>query len=190
MRSIIASLLLATIATLSVAAHAAETSYSFVDAGYLTTDIDGISDRADGFLLRGSLEVTDRVFVFAGYSSQSIDGLDVEDYGIGVGYAWPITEGADIYGKAGYVRAEADLAGFSLEDDGYSLGVGIRGRVLDRLELEGAVNYTDLSDLGDDTTLAAAARWYFIEQFAVGVEAVLGEDATSYGIGLRWNFGK
>lgn len=190
MRSTIASLLLATVVALPAAAQAADISYSFIDAGYVTTDIDGIGDSADGFLLRGSLEITDQVFVFAGYTSQSIDGLDVNDYGVGVGYAWSISDRADIYGKVGYVRAEADLAGFSLEDDGYGLGVGIRGRVLDQLELEGAVNYTDLSDLGDDTSFAAAARWYFTGQFAVGVEAVLGEDATSYGIGVRWNFGK
>jgi hypothetical protein len=109
---------------------------------------------------------------------------------LGVGYAWPIGPKADIYGKLGYVSAEVDAGGFDADDDGYLLGVGLRGRPADQLELEGAVNYTDLSDSGDTTSVGLAARWFFTEQFAVGVEGEFGEDANTYGVGVRWNFGQ
>jgi hypothetical protein len=68
------------------------------------------------------------------------------------------------------------------------LAVGLRAKPLQQLELEGSVNYLDLSDTGDDTSLGLAARWYFADQLAVGVEGDFADDATSYGIGVRWSF--
>ena len=81
------------------------------------------------------------------------------------------------------------LGGFSVDDDGFLLGFGLRGRVAQQFELEGAVNYTDYSDSGDDTSLGAAARWFFTDQFSAFAEGEFGDDVTSYGIGMRWNFG-
>jgi len=180
--------MLATIALTPLAAQAESPGYSYVEGGYVRTNIDGIGKDADGFLVRGSVELTDEFFLFAGYIDQGVYGVDIKQYGVGVGYAWSMTDTTDLYGKAGYVKAEADYAGFGLDDDGYSLGIGIRSFVTRNLELEAAVNYVDLSDSGDDTTFGAGARWYFTEHFALGVEAEVGDDATSYGIGLRWSF--
>lgn len=168
-------------------------SYSYVDAAYISTDVDNFDENVDGFALRASVELANRVFAFGGYTDQSTSilgsDLDVKGYNLGVGYAWPMSGTTDLYGKVGYVRAEADFAGLNANDDGYALGVGVRSRVVDQLELEGSINYTDLSDSGDDTTLGLGARWYFTQQFAVGVEGEFGNDARTYGIGVRWTFG-
>jgi hypothetical protein len=169
-------------------------SYSYIDLAYINTDIDQFDEDVDGLALRGSLEITDQVFLFANYADQSTsvlgDDLDVQNYGLGVGYAWPIAPSTDLYGKIGYVKYEADYLGFNADDDGYSLAVGLRGRPADQIELEGAINYVDLSDSGDDTSLGLGARWFFTDQFAVGVEGDFSDDANTYGIGVRWNFGK
>jgi hypothetical protein len=61
--------------------------------------------------------------------------------------------------------------------------------VTEQVELEGSVNYVDLSDSGDDTSLGLAARWYLTEQVALGLETAFSDDATSYGLGVRWHFG-
>ena len=188
-----ASALIASAALLPVAAQAQEPSYSYLDLAYVWTDIDGVSGTADGFALRGSFELTDSVFMFASYAEQMLSDFDIETYSIGAGYAWSIAPNMDLYGKISYVKAEAEVEaagfGFSEDDDGYGIGVGIRSFVTDNLELEGAINYVDLSDSGDDTSFGIGARWYFMPQFAVGVEAALGDDANSYGLGVRWNFG-
>jgi hypothetical protein len=194
MRFNILSALAATSALLPFLAQAEGLSYSYVDLAYINTDIDQFDQDVDGFALRGSLEITDQVFLFAGYTDQSTsifdNDLDVQTFGLGVGYAWPIAPSTDLYGKIGYVKTEADYDRFNADDDGYSLGVGLRGRVADQFELEGALNYVDLSDSGDDTSLGLAGRWFFTEQFALGVEAAFGDDANTYGVGIRWNFGK
>ena len=184
----IATAMLAVCSLAPLAAHAESPSYSYVEGGYVRTNIDGIGKDADGFALRGSVGFTDDFFLFAGYLDQGVYGVDLKQYGVGAGYAWSMTDTTDLYGKVGYVKAEADLDGFGIDDDGYSLGIGIRSFVTKNLELEAAVNYVDLSDSGDDTTFGAGARWYFTEHFALGIEAEVGDDATSYGIGLRWSF--
>lgn len=183
-----------TAALLPFLAQAEGLSYSYLDAAYINTDIDQFDEEVDGFALRGSFEITEQVFLFAGYANQSTEvfgtDIDVEQMNVGVGYAWPLAPSTDIYGKVGYVSAEIDAGGFDADDDGYLLAVGLRGRPADQLELEGAVNYVDLSDSGDDTSVGLAARWFFTEQFAVGVEGEFGDDATTYGVGVRWNFGQ
>ncbi len=194
MRFKFASALAASAAFVPFLAQAEGLSYSYVDAAYLNTDIDRFNETVDGFGLRGSYELTNNVFVFAGYADQSTSvagfDIDLQSYNLGLGYAWPLGKALDLYGKVGYVNAEADLQGVgSADDDGYSLAVGLRGRAVEQLELEGAVSYVDLSDSGDDTTLDLGARWYFTPQFAFGVEGSFGNDATTYGVGVRWNFG-
>lgn len=194
MRFRLVSALAAAAAFVPFLAQAEGLSWSYLEGGYVNTDIDRLDEDVDGFALRGSYELTDKVFVFAGYTDQgtSVAGvdIDVQSYNLGLGYAWPLGKALDLYGKVAYVNAEADVQGFgSADDDGYSLAVGLRGRAVEQLELEGAVSYVDLSDSGDDTTLDVGARWYFTPQFAVGVEGSFGDDANTYGLGVRWSFG-
>jgi hypothetical protein len=184
---------IAAMSTLPFVANAADDlSYSYLDPAYVTTDIDNFDEEVDGFALRGSLEVTDQVFVFAGYSDQSTsvfgEDLDFQSMSIGGGYVWPVSQRADLYGRLGYVEQEVEYAGFSADADGFLLGMGLRSRVGGEFELEGAINYVDLSRSGDSTSLFGAGRWYFTQTFAAGLEAEVGDDATTYGLGVRWSF--
>jgi hypothetical protein len=189
MRFKIVSALAASAAFVPFLAQADDLSYTYVDLAYVNTDPDGSGEDVDGLALRGSLEITEQVFLFAGYADQSGDGVDFETYDLGVGYAWSIAPTMDLYGKIGYVEAEADYRGFGGDDDGYLLAFGLRSRVLEQLELEGSINYVDLSDSGDDTALDLGARWYLTDQVALGLETSFSDDAMSYGLGVRWNFG-
>lgn len=188
------SALAVTAALLPFVAQADGPSYTYLEGAYVNTDIDGFNEELDGFALRGSFEITEQWFMFAGYSNQSADyrgvDLDYEQMNLGVGFAWPISSTADVYGKVGYVQAEADANGFDIDDDGYLLGIGLRGRVAEQFELEGALNYVDLSDSGDDTSFGVGARWFFTPQFALGLEGDFGDDVTTYGVAFRWNFGQ
>jgi hypothetical protein len=194
------SLVAAIVALSPVAVTQAEgISYTYADLGYVVTDLDGVSSDFDGFVLRGSIEVVDNWFIYGRYLDQTLSesGLDfdLQQFSIGGGYAWSFAENMDLYGKVGYTQAELDTSGqgfggFDIDDDGYELGVGLRARPMEALELEGAITYVDLSDSGDDTSFGVAARWFFTDNFAVGVEGDFADDANSYGFGVRWAFGK
>lgn len=191
--------LVALLALGPLAAQAEGISYTYVDVGYVTTDLDAVSKDVDGFLLRGSLEIADNWFVYARYVDQSVSfsgvDVDVEQYAVGAGYAWSFRDNMDLYGRAGYVSAQADASGggfggYDIDDDGYEVGVGIRARPLDPFELEGSVNYVDLSDAGDDTAFGIAGRWFVTDNLALDVEGEFASDANSYGVGFRWAFGR
>ena len=198
MRSKLLSAMVAATLALPMVASADDVTYSYADLNYVTTDIDGVDEELDGFALRGSIEITDQAFLFGNYTDQSAEsgGVDVDytTYTIGGGYAWSLSDSADLYGKLGYANAEVEvsvpgLGGFSVDDDGFLLGMGLRGRVANVFELEGSVNYLDFSEGGDDTSLGVGARWFLTDQFNVGLEGDFGDDVTTYGVGMRWNFG-
>jgi hypothetical protein len=182
-------LAIASLALLPVAGQAADIGYSFVQAAYVSTDFDDFDETADGFVLSGSIEVAENFFIYADYADQSLDfdGRDVDAtaFSVGGGYAYPVSESMDLVGSIGYVSAETH--GF--DDDGYELAVGLRAMAMEQLELNGSIGYVDLSDSGDSTALSVGALWYFLPQFALGASVGFSDDADSYGIGVRWDFG-
>jgi hypothetical protein len=194
MRKYILALLAATLAFAPLLARAEGPSYSFVEAGYLVTDIDDFDEEFDGFGIGGSFEFIENWFVYGSYIDQSAEFFDADvdatGYELGFGYAFPLTDTMDLYGALGYTEVEFEAGGYSIDDDGYVLSLGLRAMVMEQLELQGAVNYVDLSDSGDDTSLGLAARWYFMQQFAIGIEGGFGDDASSYGVSARWDFGR
>lgn len=188
-------LVFASIAAFGMAAPAlAESSfdYSFVELGYVNTDLDDFDVDGDGFQLRGSLAVGGNVHVFANYSDQDFDfNIDVKEYEVGAGYAWPVTSNLDVIGTLSYLKTEIDVPGLGdLDDDGIGVGLGLRGRPLDQLELTAGLKYVDFDDIGDDTILNVGARYFFTNAFAAGVDVSHTDDITTWSIGARWSFGK
>jgi opacity protein-like surface antigen len=194
MRKYILALLAATLAFAPMLLRAEGPSYSFVQAGYIVTDIDDFDEEFDGFVIGGSFEFVENWFVYADYLDQSAEIFDVDvdatGFDVGFGYAFPLTDSMDLYGEVGYTQVEIEAFDESVDDDGFALSLGLRANVMEQLELEGAVNYADLSDSGNDTSLGLAARWYFLPQFALGIGGAFGDDANSYGASVRWDFGR
>lgn len=180
---------------LTAPALAGDLSYNYIEVGYQNVEIDdvgfGSSIDGDGFLVRGSFEVGDNWFVGAGYSQANFDfNIDYDEMSLGLGYHAPISERADVFASLSFVRAEASIEGFEPQkEDGYGLSVGVRGMATENVELAASVGYVDLGDGADGTAFALGALYNFTDNFAVGVEVDLDEDATAYGLGARFYFG-
>ena len=89
------------------------------------------------------------------------------------------------------VEVEIDVPGFgSVSDDvdGFGLGIGLRGKAGDAIELEGGLQYVDLDDSGDDTAIFLEGRYYFSDNFAAGVGVSFSDDETGWEIGARYEF--
>jgi hypothetical protein len=178
-----------------VSVQAEELIYTYWEAGYVGTDVDDLDTNMDGWFVGGSVDVVENVFAWANYRNNEahVSGFKLVDeaWGVGVGYAWPLMGNLDLVGRAGYAGARAKVENFvDASDDGYSLEAGLRTRLIDRLELEGYVQYVDLSDLGDTTIGKLGAQWYLAPQVAVGVFGAFGEDSTSWGVQLRGTWGR
>jgi hypothetical protein len=184
MKVVLGSLMLA---LAPLAALADEMSYSYVDLGYVETDLDGLPS-ADGFGIRGSVGFAENWFVFGEYTNQDLEGVDIDQFAVGLGGHYGLTDSMDLTGRFGYVDAEASAGGFSASVDGYLVSAGLRGAIGDSFELEGRVDYIDLGNAGDDTSLAVGGRYFFTDAFAVGAEIASSDDADTYMVGIRWSF--
>jgi len=177
------------LAAMPLASHAEAMSYSYVDLGYVETDIDGVGPTADGFALRGSVGFAEHYFAFAEYSTQSISGFDIDLTTVGLGGHYGLSDNLDLVGRAGWVRADASGFGANVDDDGYMLSAGLRGKAGDSVELEASVIHTDLGGPdGNDTAFAVGGRYFFTSNFAIGAEYQQGDDASTILLGVRFAF--
>jgi Outer membrane protein beta-barrel domain len=178
-----------------LAASADSLGYNYWQAAYVVVSPDDFPDNLDGWAIGGSMEISDRFFVTASYAdvSDTYEGVELseEDTSLAFGYAHPLTPNYDLVGRVGWVRARAEIQDFiNVRDDGYSLAAGVRGRPLDALEFEAAVQYVDLSDFGDSTSVGLGVFWYFVPQVALAASGSINEDGEAYSIGLRGSWGR
>lgn len=193
MRKAITVATLAALGLTGTAFAADNLSYSYVELGYLNSDYDDLDVDADGFGVMGSLAFTPNLHGFASYGSQDVDDVDadLDQFEVGIGGNWTLSDKLDLIATVSYVDVELDGPGnFDADDNGFALGAALRGRVTDVLELRGGIKYTELDDSGDDTSLNLGARYYVTPMFAIGADVGFSDDVTTWVLGARLDFGK
>ncbi|HEX2140337.1 MAG TPA: outer membrane beta-barrel protein [Woeseiaceae bacterium] len=179
--------------SVSGAAYAEGFDYSFVEGSYGQVDFDGVD--GDGMGIGGSFALTDSFHVFGGYETGDFDGgVDLNALELGVGYNMPVTDVVDFVASLSYVSAEAEvtvpgLGSISADENGYGLGVGLRGMATPQLELNGGIEYVDL-DSGSDTGFGAGFLYHFSESLAVGLSGDWADDVNTYALNGRFSFGQ
>ncbi len=186
MKKIIAAL---TCAAIPMMSSAEEPRYTYLEGGYQAIDLDDLDVDGDGFGIGGSLGITDRVHLKAAYSDLDLDfGIDVSSYELGIGGSLPLSEPVHLVGEVGYTKSELDSSIIDADDDGYFLSGGFRWMASPQFELNAFINYVDLDDSGDDTSLSVGALYSITDDLAVGAGIDRSDDVTGYSIGLRYYF--
>ena len=198
MRYKILSVLAASAALAPFMAQAEGLSYTYVEVGYANTDIDEVNETVGGWGLKGSVEITENIFVQGRYADQKTDVRDggevtLQPWDFSIGYAWPIADQVDIYGTVGYLNFDLDVPNsFELRntsDDGYTLGLGIRSRFAEKFEVEGTAKYANVSDYGDEFDFGVFGRWYVTDMFALTAGYNIGDETSTFWGGVRMEFG-
>jgi hypothetical protein len=173
---------------LATAIHAAPLSYTNVDVGIVSTELNNTSLDGDGVLVRGSLAVHPSYFLLASVSDIGYDD-DVDGFAwtIGVGGHMPINKQLDLVGRLAYVQQDLDNRGGSNNESGYLVSGTVRGFVMDKLELEGGVQHVHLDDSGSNTSLIGEGRYFLTDRIAGGVLVQLG-DSSDFGVNVRFSF--
>jgi Outer membrane protein beta-barrel domain len=175
-------------------AHAGDLSYTYAEGGLGQVDMDSI-DTGDAYFIGGSLGFADRWFGFAEYSMSSFDvsgvSADLDEYQIGFGGHFPMSNSVDFVGKLAYVDESVDASAggvsASADENGYMLSAGVRGHVAEKLDLMGSVDYLDIGD-STDTGLSLRGLYEFTDMFSLGARAGFSDDVTSYGVFARFTF--
>jgi Outer membrane protein beta-barrel domain len=176
------------------AAHAGDLSYSYAEGGIGRVDLDQI-DAGDSYFIGGSLGFGTSWLGFVEYSTSKFDeagmDADLDQAMVGFGGHFAMADNIDFVGKLAYVDQSVDvntpLGNGSADENGYMLSAGVRGRMLERLDLSGAVEYVDVGD-GDDTGLSLRGLYDFTDMFSLGARLGYSDDATSYGVFARFTF--
>ena len=176
-------------------ATAESPSFNFIELGYDFVDLDlggGEDIDGDGYALGGSFEINENIFGFASYSDTGFDfSVDLTQLQLGLGWRTGLTDNADFFVRAAYVKAEVDAPGFgSIDESGYGLGIGVRGNVSDLVELYGEIAHVDLGSDSDGTAVSGGVYFNMSDNFALGLGASFDDDATSYGARVRFYFDK
>lgn len=177
--------ILGAIAALTVAAPFAGAtgfSYNLVEGALLS------GDDYDGLGIYGSMELSPEFFASAGIDAVDFDGSDADGslLSIGGGYTMAINSQLDVVAIGSLKRIKIDGAKGDL---GFGLGVGLRGRLLDQLELHGGFEFVDFDDYDSDTQLKFGGRWYFTPQFAAGVDITDDDAGSVLRLTARYDFG-
>jgi hypothetical protein len=162
-------------------------NYSYVELEYadMEFDVPGGDIDGDGFTLKGSFELQGPWLAFASYGQADLDfGLDLDTWTIGAGYVHSLQDDLDLIGRVMYIKQDFDLPG--ADDDGLGISGGIRYRVNQDFELEGALQYVHVDD--SDTSLRAEGRYFFTPEFSAGVALMFGGDAEGIAINARYSF--
>ena len=180
-----------TLALIPGFAQAEGFDYTYAEVGYISADFDtaGISVDGDGFGINGSYAITDTYHLFAEYSSLGFDfSIDLNQLAVGAGGHYALSPTMDFVGTLAYLDAEIDSGFGSISEDGFGVGIGVRGALNSSFEWEAGIEYSDLGD--SDTSFGLDGRYYFTDSVAAGVGVTFDDDVTVYAIGMRMEFGQ
>lgn len=181
----------ATLALLPAFAQAADFDYTYVEVGYVSADFDtaGVSVDGDGFGINGSFAITDTYHLFAEYSSLGFDfSIDLNQLAVGGGMHFGLSPNIDFVGTLAYLDAEVESGGIGISEDGFGIGIGVRGALNKSFEWEAGIDYSDVG--GSDTSFGLDGRYYFTDTIAAGAGVTFDDDVTVYAIGMRVEFGQ
>lgn len=179
------------------AAAAGDVSFTYIEAGYVRSTLNDYNGSGNGGAIAGSVEFgQSNVYAFGSYSRTrtsvdyyigSID-YDLNTYDLGLGYALPLGERANVLFEAAYLRADAGDLDQSV--DGYRVSVGARGAFSKRVEGSVRVNYADSrnSDAEGSFSLKPGVLIKFNPTWGLSAEADFGQDGQTYFAGIRASF--
>lgn len=178
-------------------------SYNYIEALYVSAELDDFDEDADGLAFNASGLITERVFLFGGYSEVDVDfefmGADVEGESktkhLGVGLIGTMAEGTDVNATLSVIDNEIEGTGTfgpvsaseNEDDTGYGVGLGVRHLFTPYLEGGASLNYTDLHGTSS-TNFSLSGRVHFTPALSIGGSYTFDSDGDGYVVGGRLSF--
>jgi Ax21 family sulfation-dependent quorum factor len=191
-KSLLALMLLSAV---PFAASAAEgVSYNYVEGGYTATNIDG--PDADGWALKGSVAIAPNFHVFADYSSQEVEDINVDfdQWRVGLGYNHELSQRVDLLTRVAYEKVKTDSFNVggtrvpSFSADGYSVEVGVNSALTNRLNGYALAGYEDGDDYEGEFYGRLGAQVKFTPNWSASADVKLVDGDTQYFVGPRFSW--
>ncbi|MCK6445940.1 MAG: porin family protein [Planctomycetes bacterium] len=182
-------------------------SYTYLQAGYYSTDVDAYDESSDAVYARVSLGLFEVLHVFGEYSAETLKDakvgagsgdVDNDTFALGAGLHFSLSPRFDVVGEAAWVYDDLSSDDFSNLDDtnsGVMAFVGGRWMAVPwaggGLELDGGYRWHDREALFSDDRIGAweaGLRVHVLEFLSVGATATFLEDDDRIGLDARISF--
>ncbi|MGD8830093.1 MAG: porin family protein [Pseudomonadales bacterium] len=170
----------------------AEIRYDYVDVGVTFGEVDTVGNDIDfsSFDVAGSWDIHKNIALIGRIGVGEIDvpgDIDTSEVSFGINPHFPLTDKIDLIIPVAIEWADYDGRGFSDDDTGYSIGVGIRALPNPQWEFSGGFRHVDIFDNTEQSVLGSA-RWHINELFSLSVGAEFGDDTSAVRFGGRFSF--
>jgi hypothetical protein len=170
----------------------AELRYDFVDIDLAFGESDTIGNDVDftRFGAAGSWGFHENIALIGSLSVGEIDvpgDAETTELSVGINPHFALSDNLDLVIPIAIRWAEIDNRGFSDDDTGYSIGVGVRALLNPAWELGGGLQHVDIFD-DDDQSLYGSVRWHLNKLFSLGLAAEVGGDASAVIFNARFSF--
>ncbi|MFT7485225.1 MAG: hypothetical protein ACI9F9_001072 [Candidatus Paceibacteria bacterium] len=178
-----------------------EFSYTFLELGFYSTDVDLANETSDAYHGRASLGLLWLLYIYLDYAEESVEfmgaDVDTDTLELGLGGHFGLGSRFDLVGEVGFLSddSSSSLSQADGSETGYNAYLGGRWLALPTstggLELNGGYRYVDLeSPLADDSLGAweVGARFHFLSLFSIGADYSLREDDSRVGFNARVSF--
>ena len=131
-----------------------------------------------GTLAAGEIQTSDVCFC-----------TDIDTVGISLGIAphFPLGNKVDVVIPIAYEYVELDDGFITIDDSGYSIGLGLRALLNPSWELSAGITHVDIGD-SDEQTVGAAIRWHIVSLFSLSLGAQASSDVSAVTLGGRFSF--
>lgn len=192
------SLCAAALLGLPLSAMAEGLSYSFLEGGYVSTKADESDLEFDGWRAKLSVLINEGVYVLGGFSTIDSDEnaagakTSLENITAGLGVRFGLFDATDLNIEGAWLNSKLEreggvFDGAEVDDDGYTVGVGLRHLFFPQLEAGLKADYTDVAD-EDDFAYSASLQFHVIPMLSLGGSYTIADDSDTWTAGLRFNF--
>ena len=184
------SIALATLLAMGVNVQAADFSYSNLELGIGQVEADSEDGSIDGDMLAlaASFELGETFYFNVGLGKVDYDGdISSDSQHLGIGAHTALGENTDLFGEVSFLRGEVDFYGYSDDDTGNAIALGLRHMATSNLEVYGGVERVDIFE-ETENSLFVGVSYALTESLELGASYSDSDDASAYGVGLRINF--
>ncbi|AOW75612.1 hypothetical protein A3Q34_01165 [Colwellia sp. PAMC 20917] len=190
-KSLALTTLLFTTLTVSTLSMAKSPSWNNIGVGYVSVDIKDSDFEPTGFTFLGSKLINDNVYFHGKYRlvSEEVydEDIDLSTWNLGLGIRHGLNETTDLFGQVSYLNAEIEYDNTSEDENGYSLGAGVKSMLSDNFEV--VVQATrDSLDGESETAFGIAAAFYLNETVSIGAGYQIADDANLLTIDIKAHF--
>lgn len=166
---------------------AATPSFDFVEFGYTTDNLDGISKNMNGTEYRINYSFKNNIYLAFDNFRVDLAGSELKFniMSTGVGYSYGFSDNTVLYSELDVLVYDPD--GHDTHVHGGEFTAGVRHMATDRLELKAAAEILDAKHYSTNTLLLGAA-YNLTRHLSVYSDLRLEADSTRGSIGARFRF--